>query len=142
MQRPAGVTILAVLSFFAAFLLFFGGLLSFAGGAMAYLILSSFPSMLVGIGATAVAIWSLALGALYAINGFGLLKVAEWARLLSLVLVGLAVLFAALGGLSALLHFRIFLLLRQLLILTIDLFILRYLVSPEIRRVFRAPGTA
>lgn len=142
MARPTGVTILAVLSFIGAFFLLCGGLFAFVGGAAVSAMLNSMPSALMGLGITMVAIFFLGLGALYVVNGIGLLKMQEWARVLTLALVAIGAIFAVLGAVSALVHIRIVFLLRELIVLAIDLFILKYLLSPDIKRAFAGPVTA
>ena len=135
MERPTGVTILAVLSFLGGGLLLIVAFGALAGGAVLASVLS-LPASIVGLGAVIVAIVFFAFAALYAANGVGLLKLQNWARVLTIVLIILGLLSAVLGVFGALAHFRIFLLVRQLIVAAIDLWILLYLNKPHVKQAF------
>jgi uncharacterized membrane protein len=137
MVRPAGVTILAVISFIAAFGLGCSGFFTLVGGAFSA-IAGSVPGFIAGLGATIVAGVLFGLAAVYFVNGIGLVKLRDWARTLTIVLLIFSFVMAALGALSALAHFRIFLLLWQVIVGAIDLWILKYLNSSGVKAAFRA----
>jgi hypothetical protein len=138
MDRPTGVTILAVLSFLAGGLLLIIALGALAGGAVIASVFASLPASLVGAGAIILAVVCFVFAALYAANGVGLLKLQNWARLLTIVLIVLGLLSAVLGVFGTLAHFRIFLLVRQLIVAGIDLWILMYLYKPHVKQAFGA----
>jgi hypothetical protein len=138
MDRPTGVTILAVLSFLAGGFLLIVALGALAGGAVIASVFASLPASLVGAGAIILAVVCFVFAALYAANGVGLLKLQNWARLLTIVLIVLGLLSAVLGVFGTLAHFRIFLLVRQLIVAGIDLWILMYLYKPHVKQAFGA----
>lgn len=140
MERPTGVTILAVLSFIGAGLTVILALGAMAGGALLTAMMPSLPTALVGAGAILVAGVCFLLAALYAVTGYGLLKLKNWARILTMVLIALGLLSAGLGVLSALAHFSIVLLVRQLIVVAIDVWILLYLLKPHVKQAFGATG--
>jgi hypothetical protein len=137
MNRPTGVTILAVLSFLVAFLLGCAGLLAFAGGALVFSIIGSLSAFVAGASAVVIAGVFAALAAVYALNGLGLLQLRQWARTLSIVLLIFALFMAVFGALSALVHFRILVLLRELIVIAVDLYLLKYLNTAGVKAAFR-----
>jgi len=136
MERPTGVTVLAILSFLAGGLVLLIALGALLGGAMIASVFASLPASLVGVGAIIVAVICFLFAALYAANGVGLLKLQNWARVLTIVLIILGLLSAVLGGFGALAHFRVFLLVRQLIVAGIDVWILMYLYKPHVKQAF------
>jgi hypothetical protein len=140
MNRPTGVTIIAVLSFLGAFVLAVIAFGFLAGGALIASMGMTLPVSLVGIGVVVAACFFFALGILYVFNGIGLLKLQNWARILTIVLVGLGLLSAALGILSGLFHFRTLLMLREICVAAIDLWILSYLFKPHVKQAFGTTG--
>lgn len=140
MNRPTGVTIIAVLSFLGAFFLAIIAVGFLVGGALIATLGVSLPSSLVGIGAAVAACFFFAVAVVDVFNGIGLLKLRNWARILTIVLVGLGLLSATLGVLNGLFHFRILLLLRETCIAAIDLWILLYLFKPHVKQAFGTTG--
>jgi len=136
MERPTGVTILAILSFLAGGLVLLFALGALLGGAMIASVFASLPASLVGVGAIIVAVVCFLFAALYAANGVGLLKLQNWARVLTIVLIILGLLSAVLGVFGALAHFRVFLLVRQLIVAGIDVWILKYMNKPHVKQAF------
>jgi hypothetical protein len=98
------------------------------------------PAALVGAGVVIVAGLCLFFAALYALDGYGLLKVQNWARILTIFLAGFSLLFAAFGALAALAHFRVLFLFRELLIAGVDVVVLTYLFKPHVKQAFGATG--
>jgi hypothetical protein len=141
MERPAGVTVLAVLlMLFAAFAAFAGLallLLGLGGGAALQMrgANTGMSTMMAGMGALG-GVFLLALAAAYVVLGVGLLKLLNWARVVTLVLIGLGLLFAAIGLLTAVIHFRVALLLWQLCVVAIDAWIIWYLLRPDVKQAF------
>ena len=141
MARPTGVTILAILSFLGAALAALVALGALFGAAVLTSMMS-LPKEVVGIGVAVVAVICLGFAALYIANGIGLLKVQNWARILTIVLVILGLLSAALGILNGLAHFRMLHVVREIVVAGIDVLILWYLFKPEIKTAFGAAGSA
>jgi hypothetical protein len=140
MQRPTGVTVLAVLAFVGGGLLVLAALVMFVGGAMVST-MTSYPLGTLGtIGGAIVGVVLLGFAVLYVVLGLGLWKLQNWARILSLVLVGLGLLFNVLGLLGSLLHFHLFLLLWRVIVVAIQVWIVMYLLKPEIKQAFAATG--
>ena len=140
MNRPTGVTIIAILGFLGAFLLTIVGCGLLFGSAIVATLGMSVPASLVGIGVAMAAVFFFGLAALDVVTGIGLLNLRNWARLVTIVLVGLGLLFAVLGLLSSLLHFRIFLMFREACVGAIDFWVITYLFKPEIKQAFGTTG--
>ena len=78
--------------------------------------------------------------ALFGVLGWNLLRLKEWARMVTLVLSVLGGLGAAIGVISALAYFRPFFLMATLVRLSINLATLWYLTQSRIRQIFRGNG--
>ncbi len=138
MERPTGVTVLAVLCFIGGAFAVLGGLAMFFAGALGMAGMASRPGMgmmMAGMGAF-VGVFLLILAALYVIVGVGLWKLLNWGRILALVLVGIGAVFAILGLFSALIHFRIFAVVWQIIVVAIDLLIIWYLTRSDVKQAF------
>jgi hypothetical protein len=141
MERPTGVTILAVLAFVATGLLVLAGLGVLVGGAM----IGSMAAR-PGMGAMAGALGAvfgvvfLGLAILYAVVGVGFLKLQNWSRILTIVLCGLGILFNGLGILTALFHFHPLVVVGRAISLGINLWIVLYLLKPHVKLAFGATG--
>ena len=137
MQRPTGVTILAILCFLGAALLviaslaFFmmGGALLSGGGGMG--------AMVAGLGAIGGVVMLL-FAALYVAVGVGLWKLLNWARILAIVLVAIGLVFVVLGLLGSFAHFAIGRVLWNVIWAAIDVWIITYLIRPNVRQAFSA----
>jgi hypothetical protein len=133
MQRPTGVTVLAVLFFIGAGFLALAGLGLLVGGALFGAVggggdASGAMAMLGALGAIGGVV-ILVFAALHAFVGWGLIKLKKWAWIVSLVLMVLGVLQALLGVVSG----DFFM---SPLILAIDGFFAYYLLKPEVKQVF------
>ncbi|HLW81850.1 MAG TPA: hypothetical protein VKS20_07405 [Candidatus Acidoferrales bacterium] len=138
MERPTGVTILAVLSFLGAGLLLLGACVMFLMGAAGLAGMAGGHGIggpLAALGAFA-GVACLILAVLYVVNGVGLLKLRGWGRLLTIILVGLGVIFGVLGLFRQLVGMHIVLLVWQLIILAIDVWILVYMFKPHVKAAF------
>ncbi len=139
MERPTGVTVLAILCFIGAGFAVLGALAMFFAGAMGMAALGGrrpgTGMMLAGMGA-AGGVVVLVLAAFYLIVGIGLWKLLGWGRILALVLVALGLVFAAVGLFSAFVHFRVLVVLWQLIVVAIDCWILWYLTRPHVKQAF------
>ncbi len=140
MNRPTGVTIIAILSFLAAFLLVLLGFGFLFGGAIIASLGMSMPTSIIGAGVVLFACVFFGFAALDVVTGIGLLNMRNWARVLTIVIVGIGLFFAALGILSGLLHFRIFLTFRELCVAAIDVWVITYLLKPQVKQAFGATG--
>ncbi|MGD0955837.1 MAG: hypothetical protein ABR953_03300 [Candidatus Acidiferrales bacterium] len=141
MERPTGVTILAVLAFIGAGLLVLAALgFLLMGGVMLSRMAGAPLGMMGGIGVAFLAVVFLVIAVLYVVMGIGFWKLQNWARILAIVLTGLAVLFQALGVLGALAHFHPILFVWRAIFLAIDVWIVVYLLKPNVKQAFGATG--
>ena len=94
MERPTGVTILAVLGFVAAGMSVLAAIAMFLGGAFLSNVATR-PGLgaLAGIGGAIIGVVFLGFAALYVVTGLGLWNLQNWARVLIIVLLGISVLF-------------------------------------------------
>lgn len=137
MQRPTGVTVLAILSFLGAGLLVIGALVMFAGGAMlATMLRSSMPSGILAGVTSVIAVFCLLFAALYVVTGIGLWTLKPWGRILTIILVSLSLLFSVLGLLTSMMHFMIGIVIWRIIVCGIDALILWYMFTPEVKRAF------
>lgn len=139
MERPTGVTILAVLCFIGAGFCVLGALVFVFGGTM----LSSLGAaggggaFLAGLGMAAAVIF-LAIAALYVTTGIGLIGLKNWGRILTIVLVVLSLLSSARNLLGAFSHFSFVLVIWPAIFAAIDVWILVYLFKPHVKQAFGA----
>jgi uncharacterized membrane protein (DUF2068 family) len=145
MQRPTGVTILAILAFIGAGMLVMAALVLFAGGAL----VSRFANMpqagmIAGVAGAVLAAICLAFAVLEFVVGLGLWKLQNWARILTIVLICLALLSSVLGLLMGLTHmfgmFFFMLFFRRIVIAAIQVWIVIYLLKPHVKQAFGATG--
>jgi hypothetical protein len=141
MERPTGVTILAVLAFIGAGLLVFAALGAMLMGGVMLSRMGAGPiGVLGGVGVAVAAVIFLVIAVLYVVVGVGLFKVQNWARILTIVLVGLGALAQALGVLGALIHLHPFLVIWRAIFVAIDVWIIVYLLKPNVKQAFGATG--
>ena len=142
MERPTGVTILAVLYFLGTALLGLCGLLFIVGGSMlSSLAQSGGPgSAIFAMGGAVVGAIFLVLALVDLALGIGFLKLQNWARVVAIVLIGIGVLFGLLGMVSLLLHLVLFTLVFRMIVLAIQIWILVYLFKPHVKQAFGATG--
>ena len=141
MERPAGVTILAVLGFLSAGLLVVTALVMFVSATfLANMATRPGFGMLAGSGGAIFAVAFLVSAAFYLVGGIGLWKLQNWARILVIILCGLGVLLNGLGLLTALLHFQVLSVLVGAIVVAILVWILLYLLKPHVKQAFGATG--
>ncbi|MGB9465026.1 MAG: hypothetical protein WBR10_07930 [Candidatus Acidiferrum sp.] len=142
MERPTGVTILAVLYFLGTALLGLCGLLFIVGGSMlSSLAQSGGPgSAIFAMGGAVVGTIFLVLALVDLALGIGFLKLQNWARVVAIVLIGIGVLFGLLGMVSLLLHLVLFTLVFRMIVLAIQIWVLVYLFKPHVKQAFGATG--
>lgn len=142
MERPTGVTILAVLYFIGAAFLGLCGILFIVGGSMlSGLAHGGGPgSALFAMGGAMVGGIFLVLAVLDLAIGIGFIKLQNWARILAIILIGIGVLFGLLSLVGLLAHPMISVLVFRLIFLTIEIWILVYLFKPHVKQAFGATG--
>jgi len=142
MGRPVGVTILAVLNFIGAAFCLLGGIAVILGGGVIASLLSQqgagASGILAGLGAAA-GVFIIIIGGIGALVGFGLWKLKGWARIVSIVLVGINGAFQLLGLLGSLAHFNAFAVIWSVFWVAIDAMIIWYLLKPEVKAAFQRP---
>jgi len=142
MQRPVGVTIIAVLGIIGGAVLAVLGILLCAGGAMLSGIAQRPAGMMMGMGGAVVGVIFLGIAVLYIVTAIGLLKLAEWARVLAIVLTAVGLLVSVLGLFDVFRHphvlffFGVFV--RHVVVVGIDVWILVYLFQPGVKQAFVA----
>jgi uncharacterized membrane protein (DUF2068 family) len=139
MERPTGVSVLAVLCFISAGLAILVSVAFMMGSAAISQMIGggAGSAMFVGLGAIG-GVFILGFAALYLIVGFGLWMLKSWGRLLMLILAAIGLIFGALGLLRALMHFHIMALVWQAIVCAIDLWIITYLQKPHVKQAFGA----
>jgi hypothetical protein len=144
MERPTGVTVLSVLNFIGAAFYVLGALGIFMGGAFLANMTRSSPqggagmtAMIAGLGAVLGVICLIGAG-LCLLVGIGLWKLANWARILQIVLLALGVCFGLFGLFGSLMNFHAGQLIWQLIFLAIYIWIIVYLFKPHVKQAFGA----
>jgi hypothetical protein len=144
MERPTGVTVIAILGLIGAGLLALLGVLICLGGTLFSHMTYARWGMVAGIGAVTVGVVLLGLAALYAITSIGLLKLQNRARVLAVVLTSVTLMLALLGLGDAAMHlgmmFFFGMFVRRLIVIGIDVWILVYLFQPHVKKAFGAGG--
>ncbi len=137
MERPTGVTVLAILSFMsAACAVLFALIFVFGGALLSRMSHSRIDSSVVaGLGVLA-GVFIFGFAVLYAVVGFGLWKLQNWSRLLTMILVGVSGVFSVLRVMGSVLHFRPGFAAFNLVICAIDIWILIYLLRPDVKQAF------
>jgi hypothetical protein len=140
MQRPTGVTILAVLYFLGAAFLGLAGLGFMVGGsALAAMAKSGGPgAALFAAGGAILGAFFLVIALVDLALGIGFIKLQNWARVIAIVLTGIGLLFGLLGLMSVMMHMMVFQMVFQLLVLGLEVWIVAYLFKPEVKQAFGA----
>ena len=139
MERPTGVTILAVVAFIMGGFSALGGLgIMLGGAALSHMANSGGLGMLAGVGGAVLGAIFLGVAVIYIVDAVGLLKVANWARILTVVLVALHLLRSAFGLLRTVTHVHPIGLFFTLIFAAVDVWILVYLFKPEVKQAFGA----
>jgi|SRR5580704_11686501 hypothetical protein len=140
MQRPTGITILGVLCYIGAALCLLGGILGFAGGAMIASLVhtagAGLPAGIAGaIGGIIGGVFIL-LAVLYGLTGYGLMALKNWGRIILIVLMILGLLGALFALLGVFQGFAMSALIMVLIRLAINVWILWYLFTPNVKAAF------
>jgi hypothetical protein len=138
MQRPTGITILAVLYFIGAVFLLLGAFAFFAGGSFLAQVLASMPGMstLAGGLVTVVGVVLLAFAALYGATGYGLISLKSWGRILAIIFTVLGLVGTLVGFISIVSNFGMGVAIWQVVKLGICVWILWYLFQPNVKQAF------
>ena len=140
MGRPTGVTILAILNFIGAACCLLGGIAMILGGGFMATMMSqqgAGASGILGALGAAAGVFMIIMGGIAALMGFGLWKLKEWARIITIVLAGIGAALQLLGLLGSLTHFNVLALLFGVFWLAIDALIIWYLLKPEVKAAFQ-----
>ena len=139
MGRPTGVTVLAVLDFIGAGFCVLAGIgMMLGGGFMASMMSQQqgvSAGLLAAIGAAA-GVLILVCAAIAALLGWGLLKLMNWARITTIVLAALGIVFGLFGLLGAFSHFAAVAIVWTLCRLAINGVIIWYLLQPNVKAAF------
>src|SRR5215472_3623435 len=145
MNRPVGVTVIAVLEFLgAAFCLLLGlGALLGGGFLAAIMSQSGAPGGAAGAGVlgalgAALGVVMLVFAALYILVAWGMLKLKGWARIVTMIFAGLGILGALLGLATTFAHFAVIGLFWLIVRLAIAGWILWYLLQPNVSAAFQS----
>jgi len=140
MGRPTGVTIIAVLDFIGAAVCVLVGLAMMLGGGFVASMLSQqqggAAGVLAAIGAAA-GVFLLVCAAVAVLLGWGLLKLKEWARIVTIILAGLGALGALIGLAGVMGHFAAIAVVFVLVRLAINGLIIWYLLQPHVKAAFQ-----
>lgn len=142
MERPIGVTILAVLEFLTAGACILIGLLLLVGGGMMGAMAggsdaSGMMNMLGALGAVAGVV-VIVLSAIPLLVGIGLWKLKNWARILVIVFSCLGVLSNLIGLLGGLTAGEMFSVGSSVVGLGINVLIIWYMFQPHVKQAFAA----
>jgi hypothetical protein len=142
MERPTGVTVIAVLYFLGAAFLGLAGLGFIVGGsALAGLAKSGGPgAALFAAGGAIIGGIFLVMALVEAAMGVGFIKLQNWARVVAIVFTAIGVLFGLLGLLSVTMHMMVFQMAFQAAVLALEVWIVTYLFKPEVKQAFGATG--
>ena len=141
MGRPTGVTIIAVLDFIGAGFCVLAGLAMMLGGGFMATMMGqqdggAGAGFLGAIGAAA-GVFFLVCAAVAVLLGWGLLKLKEWARIVTIVFAAIGAVFALIGMFAVLGHFAAVGIFFGLIRLAINGLILWYLLQPHVKAAFQ-----
>jgi hypothetical protein len=143
MGRPVGVTILAILDFIGALVCIGLGILSFVGGGLGAVAGSQAGNGSGGLGAIAGALGAAAgvgfliFGAIFFLLGWGLWKLKNWARIITIILTVLAIAGSLFGLVGVLAHFTVFGLVWIVVWVAIYALIIWYLLRADVKAAFQ-----
>ena len=141
MNRPTGVTVIAVLGFIASGLWALAGVAMCMGGALFSRLAYSPMARLAGLGGAFVGVMVLGVAAVGIVTSVGMLNLREWARILTIIAAVLSLLVAALGLLDVLRHVHLLFffgaLVRRAIVAAVDVWILTYLFLPNVKQAFQ-----
>lgn len=140
MGRPTGVTVIAVIDFIIAGLCVLGGLGMMLGGGFLASIIGQQQGAGAGVFAAigaAAGIFFLVGAAIAALLGWGLLKLKEWARIVTIVFAALGAVGSLFGLLAVMGHFAAIGIFWVLCRLALNCWIVWYLLQPHVKAAFQ-----
>jgi hypothetical protein len=148
MNRPGGVTVIAILEFLGGVGCALVGLGVMLGGGMLATIISQSGQQGSGAGAGVLGAVGAVLGVvllvfafLYFLVGWGMLKLKAWARIITMIFAGLGILGSLFGIMGFLAHFSIVALFWLLVRLAICGWMIWYLLQPNVSAAFNGGQT-
>lgn len=149
MGRPTGVTILAILNFIGAGFCLLGGIGLMLGGGVVATMLNQQGANGAGGGAGIIAalgafagVCIIIVGGISMLVGFGLWKLKEWARIVSIILTAIGAVLNLPALLTSVTHFNLGSLIWTLFWLAIDVWIIMYLLKPHVKAAFQGQARA
>jgi hypothetical protein len=139
MQRPTGVTVIAIFQIAVGIFAILAGVMVFGLGSAVAMHRAAFGGPVggvMGVIGAFLGIIALVIGLLYIVLGVGLLKLQNWARLMTLVFTALALLLHAMRLLGYMLHFMMIHAFFNVIVVAICVLIIWYLLQPEVKRAF------
>ena len=142
MVRPTGVTVIAILDFIGAAFSVLGGIGMMAGGGMLATLMNQqgqangMSGLAASLGAV-MGVFLLVIAAVEIILGVGLLKLKEWARMVTVILTAIFAALGLLGLLGSFVHFNLVAVLFKVCVLAIQILIIVYLMKPEVKAAFQ-----
>lgn len=138
MERPTGVTVLAILNFLGAACMVMVGLLFMLGLGLAGLGAGQQSAggmaFLMGLGAVAGVIFLI----IAIVVGIGLWRLRNWARILTIILAAISLVPLLPGLMFSMLSLEIFSMMVQLVFAGFYGWIIWYMVRPHVKRAFGA----
>lgn len=142
MERPTGVTVLAVLSYIGCGLLVIFAICSVVFSSFIAAIMKNNPmggTIAAGVGVVAAVVFFCIAVIAFAL-GWGLWNLKNWARLVTLVITGIRLLLGTYSAIFSLLHFNILALVFIIIVLGINGLIFWYLLQPDVKQAFGTTG--
>ncbi|HYB61382.1 MAG TPA: hypothetical protein VEH50_07875 [Methylomirabilota bacterium] len=141
MQRPTGVTVIAIFQIAFAVFAILLGLMAFGFGSVVAMHRAAFGGAFGAVAGALGAVFGiflLALGVLYIVVGVGMLKLANWARLVTLVFSALGALLHVLRLFHSMVHPHLFLFhaFWSVMVIAICVLIIWYLLQPNVKQAF------
>jgi len=148
MNRPGGVTVIAILEFLGGVGCILVGLAVMLGGGMLAAVIGQSGEQGSGAGAGVLGALGAALGIvvlvfalLYFLVGWGMLKLKGWARIITMIFAGLSILGSLFGITGFLAHFNVVALFWLVARLAIAGWIIWYLMQPNVSAAFNGGQT-
>jgi hypothetical protein len=147
MGRPVGVTILAILDFIGAALCLLGGIGMLVGGSAIGAAISQQAGSSGGGGifamlGAAAGVFMLVFAAIAALLGWGLWGLKNWARIITIVLMGINIAFGLLGLVAIFAHFNVLSFIWSVFWMAIYALVIWYLLKPEVKAAFQGQARA
>jgi Na+-transporting NADH:ubiquinone oxidoreductase subunit NqrB len=141
MKRPFGVTVVAVLMCIGAALLAIGSVGFFVLGGAAVTTRAGGPTsqLFSEMGSVGAGLFTI-LAVVYATLAIYMFRLVSWARLASISFISMGLFFAAVGIVGSFPHPDFMVLAWQLFVIAVDAWILWYLATPHVKRVFAGQG--